>query len=207
DTFRRIDFKSLRLEFDLDSDTLTKALRAFARESAQADWAVVYYAGHGIEVSGVNYLIPVDAKLETDRDVELETVPLDHVIIAVDGAKKLRLVILDACRDNPFVKTMTRSLGDRTRSTRRGLAKVEPDSGSLIVYSAQHGQVASDGKGDARNSPFATALIKNLQKPGIEIRRLFDLVRDDVMKETRRAQQPFTYGSVPGAEDFYFVVK
>ena len=118
ETFRRIGFKSVRLEYDLDREKLMNALRAFARESATADWAVVYYAGHGIEIAGVNYLIPVDAKLETDRDVGFETVPLDRVMTAVDGAKKLRLVILDACRDNPFVRTMTRSLGDRTRSDR-----------------------------------------------------------------------------------------
>jgi tetratricopeptide (TPR) repeat protein len=206
DMFRRIGFKSVRLQHDLDREKLTNALRTFARESASADWAVVYYAGHGIEMAGVNYLIPVDAKLETDRDVEFETVPLDRVMTAVDGAKKLRLVILDACRDNPFVRTMTRSV-DRTRSIGQGLAKVEPDSGSLIVYSAKHGQASLDGEAGARNSPFVTALMKNLQKPGIEIRKLFDLVRDDVMVATGRAQQPFTYGSVPGSQDFYFVSK
>jgi tetratricopeptide (TPR) repeat protein len=206
DVFRRIGFKSVRLEYDLDREKLTNALRAFARESASADWAVVYYAGHGIEVAGVNYLVPIDAKLETDRDVEFETVPLDRVMTAVDGAKQLRLIILDACRDNPFVRTMTRSV-DRTRSIGRGLAKVEPDSGNLIIYSAKHGQVALDGRDGTRNSPFVTALIKNLQNPGIEIRKLFDLVRDDVMEATKRSQQPFTYGSVPGSQDFYFVAK
>ena len=130
--FRRIGFKSVRLEYDLDREKLTNALRTFARESATADWAVVYYAGHGIEVAGVNYLVPVDAKLETDRDVEFETVPLDRVMTAVDGAKKLRLVILDACRDNPFVRKMTRSVRsnpfDRTRVWRRSSRIVETSS-------------------------------------------------------------------------------
>jgi tetratricopeptide (TPR) repeat protein len=204
EAFRNVGFKSVRLEHDLDREKLINALRLFARESATADWAVVYYAGHGIEVAGVNYLIPVDAKLETDRDIGFETVQLESVMTAVDGAKKLRLVILDACRDNPFLRTMTRSV-DRTRSIGRGLAKVEPDSGHLIVYAAKHGQVALDGTGDGKNSPFVAALIKNLPKPGIEIRKLFDMVRDDVMASTKRRQQPFTYGSVPGHEDFYFV--
>jgi len=206
DALRQAGFKSVRLQYDLDREKLTNALRAFARESASADWATVYYAGHGIEMAGVNYLIPVDAKLATDRDVEFEAVPLDRVMTAVDGAKKLRLVILDACRDNPFIRTMTRSVGG-TRSIGRGLAQVEPDSGNLVIYSAKHGQLALDGEVGARNSPFATALIKNLQKPGIEIRKLFDLVRDEVMVATNRAQQPFTYGSLPGSQDFYFVNK
>ena len=126
---RNIGFQTVTLEQDLGRDRLMNALRLFARQAESADWAVVYYAGHGIELSGTNYLIPVDAKLEIDRDVEFETVALERVMTAVDGAKKLRLVILDACRDNPFVKTMTRSMA--TRSIGRGLASVEPDSATL----------------------------------------------------------------------------
>lgn len=173
---------------------------AFAREADRADWGLVYYAGHGIEVGGVNYLIPVDARLTSDRDVELEGVSLTQVLGAVERARKLRLVLLDACRDNPFVSQMKRTLG--TRSIGRGLASVEPEAGTLVVYAAKHGETALDG--DGSNSPFAAALVKNVATPGLEVRRLFDFVRDEVLKATNRRQQPYSYGSLPGREDFYF---
>jgi uncharacterized caspase-like protein len=152
----------------------------------------------------VNYLIPVDAKLSVDRDVQFEAVPLDQVLAAVDGAKKLRLVLLDACRDNPFTSRMIRSV--TTRSIGRGLARIEPEAGTLVVYAAKHGETASDGDTGA-NSPFAGAFIRRIATPGLEVRRLFDYVRDDVMVATRRQQQPFSYGSLPGSEDFYFIVR
>jgi uncharacterized caspase-like protein len=113
------------------------------------------------------------------------------------------VVLLDACRDNPFANQMRRSVA--SRSIGRGLAEVEPDAGTLVVYAAKHGQTALDG--DGGNSPFVTALISRMKTPGIEVRRLFDLVRDDVLAMTNRRQQPFSYGSVSGAEDFYFVQK
>jgi uncharacterized caspase-like protein len=175
------------------------ALRTFTREADKADWAVIYYAGHGIEVGGVNYLIPIDAKLEIDRDAQFEAVALTQVISSVEGAKKMRLIILDACRDNPFAQQMKRSIA--SRSVARGLASVEPDGGTLVAYAAKHGEVALDG--DGANSPFVTALIKRLPTPGIEINKLFRLVRDDVMAATGRKQEPFVYGSLPG-EDFFF---
>ncbi|MBI4273769.1 MAG: caspase family protein, partial [Rhizobiales bacterium] len=163
----------------------------------------VYYAGHGLEIGGVNYLIPVDARLATDRDVELEAVPLNQVLSAVERARKLRLVLLDACRDNPFASQMKRTLA--TRSVGRGLASIEPEAGTLVVYAAKHGETALDG--DSANSPFVTAFVKNLATPGLEVRRLFDFVRDDVMEATNRRQQPFSYGSVPGRQDFFFVAR
>lgn len=200
---RKVGFQKVIVENDLRKDRLEAALREFGRVAEGADWALIYYAGHGIEMSGVNYLIPVDARLETDRDVGLETVPLNHVMGAVEGAKKLRLVLLDACRDNPFANQMRRT--SASRSIGRGLAPVEPQTGSLVVYAAKDGETALDG--DGGNSPFATAFIRELATPGIEIRKLFDLVRDDVLEATNNKQQPFTYGSVPGRQDFYFVSK
>jgi uncharacterized caspase-like protein len=187
---------------DLTRDKLIDALRLFARQAEGSDWALVYFAGHGIEMNGVNYLIPTDARLETDRDVDFEAVPLVQVMNAVEGAKKLRLVLLDACRDNPFARQMRRTVA--SRSIGRGLGRLEPDVGTLVVYAARDGQVALDDDGGS-NSPFAAALVKQIMVPGIEIRKLFDLVRDDVMEATRRRQQPFTYGSVPGRENFFFV--
>jgi len=199
-SLRAVGFKTVQLRNDLTREKLTDALQSFAAEADKADWAVVYFAGHGLEVNGTNYLIPVDARLAIDRDVEFEAVPLDRVMSAVSGAKRLRLVLLDACRDNPFANQMRRSVA--TRSIGRGLTNVEPEAGTLVVYAAKHGQVALDG--DGSNSPFVTALTKRMNTPGLEVRRLFDHVRDDVLEMTNRAQQPFSYGSLPGSEDYYF---
>jgi len=201
---------------DATREKLINTLRNFADDAERADWAVVYYAGHGIEVGGVNYLIPVEAKLATDRDVQFEAVPLDQIMAAVDGAKRLKLVLLDACRDNPFVPHMRRtdlpeavartSTGGRqiaTRSTGRGLGEVKVSGATLVVYAAKHGQLALDG--DGGNSPFAVAFVQRMATPGVEINKLFRLVRDDVMELTAGRQEPYTYGSLPGREDFFFV--
>jgi len=201
-TLRGIGFQSVRLEADLQRDRLVETLRTFAREAETADWAVVYFAGHGLELAGTNYLIPVDARLETDRDVQFEAIALDQVLAAVEGARKLRLVILDACRDNPFARQMRRTTA--ARSVGRGLGRVEPQGGTLVAYAAKDGEVALDGA--EGNSPFVAAMVRYLPTPGIEIGKLFRLVRDDVMTATGRKQEPFVYGSLPG-EDFYFVAK
>jgi uncharacterized caspase-like protein len=170
-------------------------LRDFGNKSRDADVAVVYYAGHGIELDGNNYLIPTDATLETDADVLDETVSLDRVLFAVEPAKKLRLVILDACRDNPFAKTMKRTIA--SRAIGRGLAKVEPSSpNTMIAFAAKAGSTASDG--GSNNSPFATALVDHLAKPGLDLRKAFGFIRDDVLKATNNAQEPFVYGSLGG---------
>jgi len=182
---------------------MNSALAEFSKLADTADWAAVYYSGHGIESRGENYMIPIDAELKVDRDVELETVEVTKVLSAIEGARKIKLVILDACRDNPFLDQMKRTVA--TRSITRGLAPIEADAGVLIVYAAKHGETALDG--DGNHSPFATALINRLQTPNLEIRRLFDLVRDDVLATTGRRQQPFTYGSVSGSEDFFFQTK
>ncbi|MCX7306769.1 MAG: caspase family protein, partial [Afipia sp.] len=174
---------------------LRREIRDFAAAAADADIAVVYYAGHGIEVSGTNYLIPSDARLQSDFDIPDETVSLDRVLQALEPVKRLRLVILDACRDNPFDKSMKRSLGG-TRSIGRGLAEVEPAKNTLIAFAAKAGAVASDG--DGNNSPFATALMKHIISPGLDLRLAFGKVRDDVVKTTNSRQEPFMYGSLGG---------
>jgi tetratricopeptide (TPR) repeat protein len=203
DALRRSGFRTVTLQTDLPKEKLVDALHNFAQLADSADWALVYYAGHGIEMGGANYLIPVDAKLSTDRDVGFETVPLDQVLSAVEGAKRLKLVLLDACRDNPFASQMRRTMATASRSIGRGLASIEPESGTLVVYAAKHGETALDG--DGGNSPFATAFMKNIQTPGLEVRRMFDFVRDDVLDMTNRRQQPFSYGSVSGRQEFFFV--
>ncbi|WP_211911115.1 caspase family protein [Tardiphaga alba] len=203
ETLRKTGFTSVTMQTDLRKDALMAALRDFAVQAQSADWAVVYYAGHGMEVGGVNYLVPVDARIAVDRDIEFEAVPLGQILNAAERAKKLRLVILDACRNNPFTAKMKRTLEVASRSASQGLAAVEPEAGTMVVYAAKDGEVALDGAG--ANSPFATALVKNLPTPGLEVRRLFDYVRDDVMDLTKRKQKPFSYGSISGRQDFYFV--
>lgn len=205
DTLRSVGFQNVMLATDLTRDKMISALRDFAALAEQAEWALVYYAGHGIEVGGANYLLPVDARIRTDADVSLEAISLDQVINVAERASKLRLIVLDACRDNPFASQMRRTLATATRSVTRGLAQVEPSAGTLVAYAAKHGETALDGSGT--NSPFATALIKNMLTPGLEVRRLFDNVRDDVMDLTRSRQQPFSYGSISGRQDFYFIAK
>jgi uncharacterized caspase-like protein len=188
-------FDVVDLRQDLGTLETRRALRDFSDRARDADIAVVYYAGHGIEVDGANYLIPVDAKLDRDIDVYDEALPLDRVLLAIEPAKKLRLVILDACRDNPFAKNMKRT--SATRAMGQGLAKVEPTSPNmLIAYSAKAGSTAADG--DGRNSPFTIALSKHLTKPGLDVRRAFGFVRDDVLKTTGNRQEPFVYGSLGG---------
>jgi len=181
--------------FDLSALDTRRVLRDFADRARDADIAVVYYAGHGMEVDGTNYLIPVDAKLERDTDIYDEAFSLDRILVAVEPAKQLRLVILDACRDNPFARNMKHSLA--SRSIGRGLAKIEPASpNTLIAYSAKAGSTAQDG--DGKNSPFTTALAQHLTKPGLDIRKAFGFVRDDVLKNTGNRQEPFVYGSLGG---------
>ena len=185
---------------DLGKDQIEDALKRFTRDAASADVAVVYYAGHGIEMGGTNYLIPVDATLAADSDVDFEAVPLDLVLKSVEGAHRLKLVILDACRNNPFRDAMRRSGG--ARSIGRGLARVEPEGDMLVAYAARRGSTAEDG--DSANSPFAAALVHRLTTPGLEIGFLFRKVRDDVLAATGQRQEPAIYGSL-GGQEFYFV--
>jgi uncharacterized caspase-like protein len=196
-TLKNAGFDVVEERHDLPAAETRRALRDFADRARDADIAVVYYAGHGIEVDGTNYLIPVDAKLERDTDVYDEAFSLDRVLLAIEPAKQLRLVILDACRDNPFAKTMKRTVA--SRAIGQGLAKIEPTSPNmLIAYSAKAGSTALDG--DAKNSPFTMALARHLTTPGLDVRRAFGFVRDEVLKTTSYRQEPFVYGSL-GGED------
>src|SRR5262249_10930374 len=163
----------------------------------EADIAVIFFAGHGMEVNGTNYLIPIDAILERDIDVEDEAVPLDRVTQVLEQAKRLRLVILDACRDNPFVRSMKRTVAGR--SIGRGLAKVEVlTSDTIVAFAAKAGSTALEG--DGLNSPYTTALVRHLTTPGLDLRLALGRVRDDVLQATNNKQEPFVYGSLGGAE-------
>ena len=190
--FAVVDFRR-----DLVATDLRRAIREFAQQARGADIAIVYYAGHGIELNGTNYLVPTDGRLEQDFDVEDETVPLDRLLAAIEPAKRLRLVMLDACRDNPFVKRMKRTVA--TRAVGQGLAKVEPTSSdTLIAFAAKAGSIANDGEGP--HSPFTVALLKHLPSPAVDVRLVFGRVRDDVLASTRGKQEPFVYGSLGGSD-------
>ena len=152
-------FDVVDLKLDLKANEMRRALRNFADNARSADVAIVYFAGHGIEIEGVNYLIPVDAVLERDIDAFDEAIPLDRILTVIEPVKKLRLVILDACRDSPFRKTKRNNLA--SRGVGRGLVRVEPDSpNTMIAYAAKAGSIAIDG--DNKNSPFTAALVKYL---------------------------------------------
>jgi TPR repeat protein len=172
---------------------MRRAIGDFSDIAADADIAIVYYAGHGIEVDGINYLIPTDARLARDFDVEDEAISLDRVLRAIDSARRLHLVILDACRENPFVQSMKRSI----RAIGRGFARVEPTTpDTLVAFAAKAGSTASDG--DGAHSPFTAALLKHIATPGLDIRLALGRVRDEVMQTTRPRQEPFVYGSLGG---------
>src|SRR5580692_11507765 len=194
-TFKSAGFDVVELKRDLNVSEMRRALRDFSDTVRDADVAIVYYAGHGIEIDGTNYIIPTDAVLERDIDAFDEAIPLDRILTVIEPARKLRLVILDACRDNPFNKSMKRMIG--SRAIGRGLAKVEPESpNTLIAFAAKAGSTASDG--DSANSPFTAALVKFLPRPGLDLRKAFGYARDDVLKATNNKQEPFIYGSLGG---------
>jgi hypothetical protein len=174
-------------------DQMRRGLIALGRDAAGADMAAVYFAGHGMEISGENWLIPVDAELKKDTDAANEAVSLRSVILQVSNTTSLGLVILDACRNNPFVAKMSRSLALRA-AIGGGLGRIEPVGNVLVAYAARDGTTALDG--DGRNSPFAAALLHNIEAPGVEVTFMFRNVRDDVMEVTRNEQQPFVYGSL-----------
>ena len=193
EALRRLGFDVTEV-VDADIRTLVDALAAFQSRSATADKAVVFYAGHGIEVGGENYLIPVDAELERERDVSWQAVPLNQVLADTEGAR-LRLVILDACRNNPFLQQAA------TRTLARGLARVAvPPAGvadeMLVALSTAPGNVAEDGEG--RNSPFTTALLQHLEAPGVDVGVLFRRVTQTVLERTGQRQRPWVNSSLLG---------
>ena len=164
---------------------------------------VVYYAGHGVQVDRENYLLPVDAKLERERDLLYEALPLDRVLGEVSQASKIGMVLLDSCRNNPFIDRVSRSmsLAGRAVSTLPGLARVDNvPRNTMVVLAAKADQIAEDGTG---HSPFAAALLAHFQIPGLELSLFFRSVRDTVLRATNNRQEPFVFSSL-GAEPFYF---
>jgi hypothetical protein len=196
DALRRVGF-TVTARNDLGKQAMELALRDFSRAADGAEVALIYYAGHGMEANGVNWLLPVDAVLAEERNLRFEAIDLDTTLAAVEGAKGLRMVVLDACRNNPFARSMRRSSTTRATVT-RGLADVEV-TGTLVLYAARGGTVAQDGVAGG-NSPFAAAFARRIPEPGVDVRLLISKVRDDVLDSTGRVQEPFSYGSLPGVE-------
>ena len=198
--FKAAAFTSVVQFNDLGVAAMKRAVRDFSDTAQDADIAVVFYAGHGIEVAGVNYLIPIDAVLERDIDVQDEAVSLDRINQVLEPVKRLQLIILDACRDNPFARSMRRTIA--TRSVRSGYGEIDERSlppNTLIAYAQRAGFTAEDGVGSS-NSPYTTALIKHLPTPGLDIELALRRVRDEVLRATKNKQEPFRYGSLGGAE-------
>lgn len=190
-------FSSIVLKADLTKSELDRALRDFKREADGAEIALVYYAGHGVEIEGKNWLLPIDAELRDAADVVAEGVPLENILHFLQGASKLRIVVLDACRDNPFVLRL------ETRGLKRGLSPVEGlERGTIVAYSASFGQKAFDGP-PAGNSPFAASLANRIIEAGLEVRFLFAHVRDDVLAANPK-QEPWI-GTSLSAEEIYLV--
>jgi Caspase domain len=193
--FKQAHFDSVMLRENLGRAELRKALHEFLEAATRADIAVLYYAGHGIQMDGVNYIIPTDARLATDFDVDDEAISVDRILGALQPVRQLRMILLDACRDNPFEKTMKRRVA--LRAVERGLAKMEPPvNDTVIAYAAKAGSTAEDGSGE--HSPFTTALIKYLLEPGLDVRLAFGRIRDDVLAQTGSRQEPYVYSSLGG---------
>jgi formylglycine-generating enzyme required for sulfatase activity len=202
DSLRRLKFDVMEL-YDPDFRQLNSGVREFGIKAANADVAVVYYAGHGVQVDRENYLIPADAKLERERDLLYEAMPLDRLLGEVSQASRIGIVLLDSCRNNPFIERVSRSItiAGRAVATTPGLARVDNvPRNTMVVMAAKADQIAEDG---GEHSPFAAALLAHFQFPGLELSLFFRSVRDTVLKATNNRQEPYQFSSL-GADPFYF---
>ena len=191
-----------RLKFDvvegknLDRRGMDDVIRQFGRKLEGADLAAFFYAGHGLQVGGKNYLVPIDAKLERPADLALDAVEVSIVLDQMEAERRVNLIFLDACRDNPLARSLARSLGTRSTTVGQGLASIQSAVGTLIAYATQPNNVALDG--DGRNSPFTTALLKHITAPGLDIGLIMRRVRADVIQATRDKQVPWDDSSLVG---------
>lgn len=187
---------------DLDKSGFDGKIRDFARALDGADVALFFYAGHGLQVGGRNFLVPIDASMQKERDLDFEGISVDFVLkqMEIDRENKTNVVFLDACRDNPLARNLARSMGTRSVSIGKGLAQVETGVGTFIAYSTQPGNVALDG--DGANSPFTTALAKGVRVPGRNLTAVMVDVRRDVLAVTQGKQVPWDHSSLTG--DFFF---
>jgi uncharacterized caspase-like protein len=182
------------LKEDANKREMIKAIESFGERLKDARVGLFYYSGHGVQLNGENYLIPVEEQIRFEEDVEFEAVNAGRVLSKMEkaGDDKLYIVILDACRNNPFPCTY--------RSARQGLATMNAPSGTIIAYSTSPGHVALDGRG--RNSPYTGALLKYIPVAGLTIEQMFKCVRREVNQVTEKQQTPWETTSLRG--DFYF---
>jgi hypothetical protein len=174
---------------------MDRTLAGLAATLKGAEMGLFFYAGHGIQVSGQNYLVPVDAKLETPSGLEFEAVRADLVQRIMENETQTNVLILDACRDNPLTRNLARAMGTRSTAIGKGLAAQESGAGTIISYSTQPGNVALDGAG-GRNSPYAAALVKYLPSKGRELTSVLVSVRNEVMAATARRQVPWEHSAL-----------
>lgn len=209
DTLKKLGF-DVTVSVDQPLADLVATVNHFSFEAETSDIAIIYYAGHGVELNGENYLIPVDIHLARPSDIGSQAITLKNLLDAVENARKLRVVILDSCRNNPFADWPLQEVakvgavqyvsGDVTTMRKGGLAAPSPEKGMLVVYAAKEGEVALDGEGG--HSPFAKALMTQLPDRNVEIGMMFRQVRDEVLEETRNKQEPHFYGSLSGVPYF-----
>ena len=183
DSFKRAGYTRIVHVENAGMGALWKAVAQFSKLAQHSDVAIVYYAGHGIEADGINWIIPIDAKIDSAGSLKNEAVNMRELLQAMTGAK-IRVLALDACRNNPFGS----SWQPGSRKLARGLAEAE-SSDTLILYATAPGEVASDG--DGANGPFAISLANRLVTSEMTLQRLGALVRDDVEKATAKEQRPF----------------
>src|SRR5262245_46953565 len=187
--------------FDLDKVAFERKVRDFSVALRTAEVGVFFYAGHGLQVAGQNYLVPIDAELATASAIDFEMVRLDLVHRTMERETRTNIIIIDACRDNPLARNLARTLGTRSAQIGRGFASMESGEGTLIGFSTQPGNVARDGEG--RNSPYASALLKHLSTPGDDLPTILINVRNDVMEATARRQVPWEHSALTAK--FYFI--
>lgn len=197
-TLDELGFEVLPLVTNADKREMLEAIDNFYKRLEQGAVGVFYYAGHGVQVDGINYLVPLDATLEREAHAEFDAIPLNRVIREMDSAgTSFNILIVDACRDNPFYRQWRRTRGSNTR----GLSVNHPPRGTLIAYATQPNDVAEDGYGND-HSPFTQALLNHLHTPNLNIRAMLDRVASDVFAATNELQFPWTEGGLIG--DFSF---
>ncbi|NCR24921.1 MAG: peptidase C14 [Microcystis aeruginosa BS13-10] len=195
---RELGFEVTLLQ-NQDLRSMENAIDDFSRQLRKGGVGVFYYAGHGVQVEGENYLIPLKAQLLNEKDARYEAVALGKVLNAMEEARnQVNIIIIDACRDNPFYRRWRSS---RRGSNVRGLTAVSPPSGIIIAYATREGNTAADGVGQ-RNSPFTSALLENIKKPNIDVQLMFRRVSTSVKEKTNAVQQPWTEGNLEG-DEFY----
>ncbi|HEV2159601.1 caspase family protein [Bradyrhizobium sp.] len=197
-TLRNVGFEVIEGS-NLSRDQMTEKLLDFGRKAQGSDIALFYYAGHGIAVGGTNYLLPVDADIKSEMDVKLgAAINIDLTLEQTMGDAKVKLVFLDACRDNPFAAKIKSNSATRSVNVQSGLAEMKSGEGTLIAFATGPGQTALDGQ-EGNNSPFTRALIDNITKPGIEIQQAMTSVRAQVNEETHKGQLPWGHTNLIGA--------